>query len=104
MTNKDNLKQRLEENMYQVFIDYECGNCGSQRCEGPGSEWGEGCVSLQAQIKNLIETVMSERKQAHLEVLEDLLEDAHRVNSGDHHLVVDLDDIEYEIERIKDES
>ena len=25
------------------FIETYCHNCGTQRCEGPGTEWFEGC-------------------------------------------------------------
>ena len=27
----------------EKFIETYCNNCGSQRCEGIGTEWFEGC-------------------------------------------------------------
>lgn len=48
------------------FIETYCGKCGTQRCEGPGSEWFEGCqkrwnldgVDAATEIKRLNDKVM----------------------------------------------
>ena len=32
---------------YKAFRETYCFGCGSQRCEGPETEWGEGCFYLK---------------------------------------------------------
>lgn len=32
---------------YKAFRETYCFCCGSQRCEGPETEWGEGCFNLK---------------------------------------------------------
>ena len=32
---------------YKIFRETYCFGCGSQRCEGPETEWGEGCFYLK---------------------------------------------------------
>ena len=48
------------------FIEKYCYGCGTQRCEGPGTEWFEGCqnrwnldgVDAAAEVKRLNDKVM----------------------------------------------
>ena len=32
---------------YKVFRETYCFGCGTQRCMGPETEWGEGCFYLK---------------------------------------------------------
>lgn len=50
----------------QQFIETYCHKCGTQRCEGPGTEWFEGCqkrwnmdgVDAAAEIEKLNTKIM----------------------------------------------
>lgn len=57
---------------YKEFRETYCFGCGSQRCEGPETEWGEGCAYLQlAKAKIFAKQRLSEDKYEHsLRVLE----------------------------------
>ena len=42
--NVEKIHPNVEEIMVDRFQKEYCMMCGSQRCEGPGTEWFDGCI------------------------------------------------------------
>ena len=59
-------KEWLENHDYEIkdFIEKYCNWCGSQRCEGPHTDWAKGCRYYQEYFEVPYETANNRAKRS----------------------------------------